>query len=66
MKDHVNEARANPWNVFTKAKPLASFDLIAAIKAAVTRAENAQKNPEEYKTVTIDADKLATLKALLA
>lgn len=65
MKEHVGMAKANPWNVYTKAKPLASFDLVAAIKAAVERAEKAQKNPEDFKSVKIDADKLATLKSLI-
>ncbi len=63
---HFKTANANPWNKYTKAKPLQSFDLDAAIKAAIKRAETAQDNPADFKEVKIDDTKLAALKALIA
>lgn len=63
---HFKLANANPWNKYTKAKALTSFDLEAAIKAVLKRAENAHDNPAEFKEVKIDEEKLNALKALVA
>lgn len=74
MADHVKTAKANPWNVFTKAKPFVNFDLLAIIKGAVDRADLREKAtktgelkiPEGAKADNIPADVLAKLRELIA
>lgn len=67
MKAHIKLASANPWNVYTKAKPFQIFDLEAAIKSLVKRAEDKANetgpNGEHHKVNTVV---LESLKALAA
>lgn len=64
--DHFKTAGANPWNKYTPAKPFQIFDLEAAFKALLKRAEDksAEKDLPEGKSHKIDAEKLAKMKAL--
>ena len=67
---NMRAARANPWNVYTKAKAFSFFDLDAAIAALVKRAENVDEVPAELaaagKGHKINAEHLAKLKDLAA
>lgn len=70
LKENFAAAKANPWNVYTKAKDFTFFDLDKAIAALIKRAENLEEVPEalakEGKGHKINPEHLAALKALAA
>lgn len=47
-RKHFKEANATPWNKLTPEKPFNGFDLDAALKAVLTRAEAADKKARDY------------------
>lgn len=63
---HFKTAMSNPWNKFTKAKALQSFDLETIIKSAIERADKAKSEPSAFKSVKIDDDKLSKLREMFA
>lgn len=65
--DHFKVASANPWNVYTKAKPFQIFDLEAAIKSLVKRAaDKINETGPNGETHKVNTATLEALKAIAA
>lgn len=68
--EYVKRWSATKWNEYKADPEFKGFDLDAAIKAAIKKAEEAVANDdlteEQRKKVIVPADKLAALKALVA
>lgn len=63
---HIKLAAETVWHKFSPEKDAPSFDFEKALAQLVKRAEKADANREEYKSVSINVEKLAKVAALLS